>query len=78
VQGGLAVSHGGVKGHSVTVAVQPSTESSGRVFIGVDGGLAVDPPSPWKWESVSAGGNLRTIRLRNTLSGAAVTLATGI
>lgn len=76
IQGGLAVAQSGVKGHAVTLAVQPSSSSSGRVWIGPDGGLAADPPTPWVWESVSAGGNTRTIRLRNTLTNAAISIGT--
>lgn len=76
VQGGLTVTQSGVKGHAVTVAIQPSSSSSGRVWIGPDGGLAADPPSPWVWESVSEGGNTRTIRLRNTLTNAAISIGT--
>lgn len=76
VQGGLQVTQTGVKGHSLTVAVRASAQSSGRVWIGNDGGLAVDPPLPFVWEVVNAAGNTRTVRLRNTVTGNAITLGT--
>ncbi len=76
IQGGLTVSQGGVKGHAVSVAVAPSSAASSRVWIGPDGGLAVDPPTPFVWEVVTAAGDTRTLKLKNTTTGASITLGT--
>lgn len=75
-QGGLLVAQSGVKGHAVTVTVAASAQSTGRVWIGNDGGLAVDPPSPFVWAVTTAAGNTRTLKLTNTLTGASITLGT--
>ena len=76
-QGGIQVSQGGANGHAVTVAVAPSTsDGTSRVFIGSDGGLAVDPPTPWTWRVTNMGGNSRKIELVNGLTGAAINLGT--
>lgn len=76
-QGGVQVVQGGASGHAVTIAVTPSAVSgSSRVWIGADGGLAVDPPAPFTWEVVVASGNTRTLKLKNGLTGASITLGT--
>lgn len=76
-QGGVQVVQGGTRGHAATIAVWPSAVSgTSRTWIAADGGLAVDPPSPFTWEVVSAGGNTRTIKLKNGLTGASITIGT--
>lgn len=77
VQGGLAISQGGVQGHATTVAISPSSSNgTNRVWIGADGGLSVDPPLPFIWNVVDAAGNTKTLRLTNTLTGTSITLGT--
>ena len=76
-QGGIQTAQGGTGGHAVTLAVAPSTtDGTSRVFIGADGGLAVDPPTPWTWRVTDMGGNTRRIELVNGLTGAAINLGT--
>jgi hypothetical protein len=76
-QGGISVSQGGTNGHAVTLAVAPSTtDGTSRVYVGSDGGLAVDPPTPWTWRVTNMGGNSRKIELVNGLTGAAINLGT--
>lgn len=76
-QGGIQVSQGGTNGHAVTIAVAASTtDGTSRVFIGADGGLAVDPPTPWTWRVTDMGGNTRRIELVNGLTGSAINLGT--